>query len=654
MLLLRRTSERLERRRRVDDAWRRYVQDGLEPVGVGEEISRSWSRCRDRCGIDPGISRPGRVLSLEELAERAQRDEVLGLAAAVLRDFSERLDLSDHALAYFDREGWMLSLDGDRQTVDRLAEISFRPGTSWSEASAGTNGPGTALASGAPVEVFAAEHFVAAWHPWSCAAAPIFAPGIEGPVGLVDLTGPWEVRRRKALLLATVIARAIEERVRAAYNVRAEVVRYALRAARESGDALVAVDAEGRVLAANDAAARRRIVDGKSLPPGMRAKVLGALRPSAQPPGGELCLELPAGGSVSVSMVRYEGSPVGAIVRATGSPGRRRPRAHPTARYDFGCLLGESAPFLRAVEQARVASRNDLPVVLFGESGTGKELLAHAIHGASKRRAGPLIAVNCGSIPAPLIEAELFGHEPGAFTGARQEGGRGRFEDADGGTLLLDEVSELPPQAQTALLRLLQEKEVVRLGSSLPRAVDVRVVAATNERLEDELRAGRFRRDLYYRLNVLPITVPPLRERGDDVLLLARVFLAEAGTEVGRCGLTLGRDVLQALRAHAWPGNVRELRNVLLRAAATAPLPEIAARDLLLDGVVSAPRPGASAAAGGTMREVVRESGREALLEALDASRWNFAKAAAHLGISRMTLYRMLRRCGISRDDAAR
>jgi transcriptional regulator with PAS, ATPase and Fis domain len=260
------------------------------------------------------------------------------------------------------------------------------------------------------------------------------------------------------------------------------------------------------------------------------------------------------------------------------------------------------------------------------------------------------VAVNCGSIPAQLVEAELFGYEAGTFTGARREGNPGKFEDANGGTLFLDEVSELPTQAQTALLRVLQEKEVVRLGGSSPRRVDVRVVAATNKPLEDEIRARRFRQDRY-RLNVFPITVPPLRERGDDILLLAQAFLVEAETEVNRRDLELAPDAIAAIRAHDWPGNVRELKNVLLRASATAPNPRIRAEDLVLD--LGPPDPAATAAAraSGPLREVVLESKRDALVAALDACGWNFARAAETLGVSRMTLYRRLRKCGVTRKS---
>jgi transcriptional regulator of acetoin/glycerol metabolism len=659
---------RLERRRTVDRAWKLYVQDGVSPSGISDEISASWRRARESHQIDPGISRPTRILSPDALAERCERDEVLGLARPILRDFAARLALSGHVLAYFDGDGWMLSMDGDGRVVERVQEINFCPGANWAEASAGTNGPGTALASAKPVEVFASEHFVAAWQLWSCAAAPVFAPGQAAPIGLIDITGGWEVQRRQAILVAKAIARAVQERLRAAVAIRDEVVKYAFRAAHESGDALVALDARGEVIAANDAAHRRQILDAGSLPPSMRVAFAGALRSGA---GAEVRVEPPNGPAFVTSPVEYEGARVGAIVRvpATSSvPRASRARARPSARYDLGNILGRSEPLQRVLELARRAARNDLPVIVSGESGTGKELFAQAIHAASGRQGGPFVAVNCGSIPAQLVEAELFGYEAGTFTGARREGNPGRFEDADGGTLFLDEVSELPPQAQTALLRVLQEKEVVRLGGSTPRPVDVRVVAATNKPLGEEIAAQRFRRDLHYRLNVLSIVVPPLRDRGSDIELLAHVFLAEAEREVRRRGLTLLDDAIAALRAHPWPGNVRELRNAILRAAANAPRLQISAADLSLEAVsleAGAPvellAPAAQDRAPGrgvmpapvTFRETVRASERGALMAALDACAWNFARSAQQLGISRMTLYRRLERCGISRTPGA-
>jgi transcriptional regulator of acetoin/glycerol metabolism len=668
MPLLPRPSSRLERRRSIERAWERFVQDGSSPGAVREEISGSWLRARERYAIDPAMSRAPRIISPDELAERRERDPTLRLAAPILRDFASRLAHMGHVLAYFDADGVMLTMDGDQEVASAAEEIAFRPGADWSEASVGTNGPGTALAERRAIEVFASEHYVSAWQPWSCAAAPVHATGDGRPVGLVDLTGHWEVQRRDALLAAKAIARAIHERLRASVSVREEVVRYAFRSAHESGDALVAVDACGRVLAANDAAARQRLLETGALPRDLRELVAGVLRASPRATGdADLRLTDPDGNVVSATPLRHEDATVGALVRVSPpSPvarAARSPRpARAAARYDFGLILGDSEPLRAAVALARTAARTRLPVVLSGESGTGKELFAHAIHAASARAAGPFLAVNCGSIPAPLVEAELFGYEAGTFTGGQRDGKPGRFEDADGGTLFLDEVSELSPQAQTALLRVLQEREVVRVGGGRPRPVEVRVIAATNKPLEDEVRERRFRRDLYYRLGVILVSIPPLRDRGDDLALLAARFLVEAEVEVGRSGLALTDDALGALRGHPWPGNVRELRNVLLRAAATAPRSRIEARDLLLELAPPWPQPAVPAPAArsapgtpsapATLREARLDSERDLLVAALEACGWNMVQAARRLGVSRATLYRKMSACGLSRGGA--
>jgi transcriptional regulator with PAS, ATPase and Fis domain len=369
--------------------------------------------------------------------------------------------------------------------------------------------------------------------------------------------------------------------------------------------------------------------------------------------------------------VRYGQEAVGAVVRVVGMGASRTrvvgrgsgaPAQMAVSHYSFEHVLGESQRILHATSLARMAARNDLPVVLVGESGTGKELFAQAIHSASVRGGGPFIAMNCGAIPASLLEAELFGYEAGSYTGARKEGNAGKFEEACGGTLFLDEVSELSPQAQASLLRVLQEREVVRLGGSTPRRVDIRVIAASNKGLAEEIRAGRFRSDLFFRLNVLNISVPPLRERRDDVPLLARAFLRDAEGEVARSGLRLSDEALQALSAYDWPGNIRELRNVVLRIAATVPasLIELAHLPEEIQAASASPRapiaPSSAPAApssppGGPAGD---EHERAELLRALEASGWNVALTASSFHVSRMTLYRWLHKHRIARADRAR
>jgi transcriptional regulator of acetoin/glycerol metabolism len=661
--------EQTARRGFLDKAWHSFVADGIEIDGLSEDIIRSWRRARDTYGIDPGQRRCSRLLTPSELAHKREQGDVYRIALPVLEEFGAQLAASQSVLTFFDAQGWMLSIGGDPRTADRVAEINFCPGANWREESVGTNGPGTALRERRPVEVFASEHFVEAWQGWNCSAAPILAPGSGELLGLVDITGPWTARDVQALVAARAIAHAVEERLRSAQMVRDQVVEYAFRSASPGGDALFAVDGRGRVLAVNDAARRRLAIHKREIPFAVREALEAAMGGCRGALEGELVVEWPGvTGQVRLvpTAVRFEDCAVGAVVRvpspapAVAAPrGRPAARAAPSApsaavaRYDFDHILGESGALRDAIGLARIAARNELPVVLFGESGTGKELFAQAIHSESARAAGPFIAVNCGCIPAALLEAELFGYEAGTFTGGRREGNAGKFEEACGGTLFLDEVSELSPQAQTALLRVLQEREVVRLGGSSPRRVDLRVVAASNKSLPDEIRAGHFRADLYFRLNVLAIPVPPLRERRADVPRLAHAFLREAEAQVGRAGLSLSPCALRTLEGYPWPGNVRELRNIVLRAAATARGELIEASDLPEEvrGAPLAPHAPADAApaAPAALAAGADESDREMLLRALEASSWNVARTAQALHVSRMTLYRWLHKHGIER-----
>ncbi|CAL1241668.1 sigma 54-interacting transcriptional regulator [Candidatus Methylocalor cossyra] len=313
-----------------------------------------------------------------------------------------------------------------------------------------------------------------------------------------------------------------------------------------------------------------------------------------------------------------------------------------STEYNFAEIVGES-PEIRAVfEHLRMVAGTDTPVLLLGETGTGKELFAEGLHHLSGRREALLVKVNCAALPAELIESELFGHEKGAFTGATQQR-RGRFELAHRGTLFLDEVGELPLALQAKLLRVLQEQRFERVGGSATLEVDVRIVAATNRDLAAEVEAGRFRRDLFFRLNVFPIRIPPLRERRTDIPLLARHFLAKFARKLGKPIAAIAPAAMERLLAYPWPGNVRELQNVIERAVILAQGPQLElgpALDLRL--AVNPPEP------AGTLEEVERNH----ILRVLEETRWVIAGprgAAAALGLAPSTLRSRMQKLGIVR-----
>ena len=320
---------------------------------------------------------------------------------------------------------------------------------------------------------------------------------------------------------------------------------------------------------------------------------------------------------------------------------RRRELAEVTkVAVDASGMIVQSPAMERVLELARRVAQVDTTVLLTGESGVGKERVARFVHAESARTGGAFLAINCGAVPEGLLESELFGHARGAFTGASQDRA-GLFEAAHGGTLLLDEIGEVPPAMQVKLLRVLQEREVRRVGENRSRPVDVRVLAATNRDLQAEVHAARFRQDLYYRLRVIEIRVPPLRERREDVLPLARAFLAGAATRTGRRVTGFTPAAAQQLVRHDWPGNVRELENAVEHAVVLARGSRIGVEDLPQEVGLALP----ATSAPGAIRPLA-EVEREYILAVLRASGGNRAQAAAKLGIGAATLYRKLKQYG--------
>lgn len=310
----------------------------------------------------------------------------------------------------------------------------------------------------------------------------------------------------------------------------------------------------------------------------------------------------------------------------------------------FDSLLGSAPEFETQLRAARLVAASDAPVLLLGESGTGKELLARALHALSPRAVGPFVAINCAALPAELAESELFGHRRGAFTGAdRDHPGYARL--AAGGTLFLDEVGDLPLPMQSKLLRFLELGECQGVGEACPTRVDVRIIAATHQDLHRAVADGRFRRDLFYRLHVVPLELPPLRRRGDDVLLLARRFLGEFAERHGRPQAVLGRRAERALLRHDWPGNVRELRNLCERLSILLPGRVIEPENLPVEIRGGMPAGSGFALPAGGIR--LDDLEQDMIRQALDRTRGNKSRAARLLGISRDTLLYRLKKYAI-------
>ena len=339
---------------------------------------------------------------------------------------------------------------------------------------------------------------------------------------------------------------------------------------------------------------------------------------------------------------------IGVIAQAVAMTRGRRRAAREPARSgeapsaELG-IVGRGPAITSLLEQIHKVAPSQGRVLITGENGSGKELVAHAIHGLSKRASGPFVKLNWAAIPKELIESELFGYERGAFTGAAQSK-KGRLELADGGTLFLDEIGDLSLDAQAKLLRAIETGEAERLGGTRATRFDVRLVAATNKDLAGEIAAGAFRQDLYYRLNVLPLLVPPLRERRGDIVLLAEHFLARSCEAEGRPPKRLSPEAVELLEEYSWPGNVRELRNLMERAAILLEGEEVAAGDITPWLDVES---GAGDAVG--LRGEIERREADAIRKALESAQWNVTQAAAGLGIDRTNLHRKMRKYGIAR-----
>ncbi|HZX27472.1 MAG TPA: sigma-54-dependent Fis family transcriptional regulator, partial [Telluria sp.] len=574
----------------------------------------------------------------------AERQHELVLHARPVMEYlhSQTRDSGSMVILADDR-GVLVHTLGDADFVDRAERVALAPGASWAEHHRGTNAIGTALAEGGPVAVHGAEHYLERNGFLTCAAATVCAP--DGRLlGVLDISGDQRGRHPHTFGLVRAAAQMIENRL---FDARhGEALRLRFHPLAEGigtiAEGVVALSDDGWIMGAN--------------PAGL---ALLGLRPAdlrAVPITQVLQLKL----DDLVDWGRRRGGEALRTARSDGSrlhvrvePGRLARRVHVAqpqeqrvddalARLDTG-----DARLRAAIDKARRVLGKPIPLLLQGESGVGKELFAQAWHASGTRRGQAFVAVNCATLPESLIEAELFGHAPGAFTGARKEGSAGRIRAAHGGTLFLDEIGDMPLAQQARLLRVLQEREVVPVGGAQPVAVDFVLICATHRDLKAEVAAGRFRADLYYRINGLALLLPPLRERADFNALVARLLDEfAAGTT-----LDLEPELERAFAAYAWPGNLRQLANVLRTACALLDPDESRigwqhlADDLCAD---LRQQPPAIAAQSELPATDHLQTLSDAVMErAIAASRGNMSEAARRLGVSRNTLYRRLKRAGL-------
>jgi len=604
-------------------------------------VRDSWIRSRQK-GIDPLLTAaPFEHLpaTMDELHEKAPW---LTAAEPVFTLLQSLFSAPHHLLLLVDETGRILLSHGGSRALSRAEELHAVAGGRWGEDEVGCTALGATLHTGVPVQVGWCQTYCRNWHDWVNQAAPIHDPLTNRTTGALNVAGFREVSHpgtlnvlRQAISLIEMAVLEQETRLRMKVLERLNSL-----AARYHSDGLLALDRHGYVIALNSAAERElSLSHGKAV-----GQTVGQIRPLIDLLGPNFPAVLGAHPNelafdralvVPVSTDRFAGS-----VLIITSSGLRS--ATWRTKYSFADLVGEHPRFRETIDLAQKASREDWPILILGESGTGKELFAHAIHDAGPRRSGPFVVFTCAGIADELIGSELFGYVEGSFTGAARGGRVGKLQLADQGTLFLDDIDCMPPKMQVSLLRVLEDQRVLPIGATSPISVDVRIIASSNTDLERACDEGHFRRDLYYRLNVLTIPLPPLRDRSSDVPLLAKHLLSQFAP-----GTTLDDDVLAALAAHVWPGNIRELRNVLLRAVGRAQNARITLADLT-DNLATRSEPECEDSRPRTATiQPLEATEREQIVNALKRSA-SATEAANHLGIHFTTLYRKIKKYGIT------
>lgn len=627
-------------RRLVDDSWRRCVSGSVDPR-------------RDQA---PPPMREDSLFSL-----RDDCSDLLEASAPVMASARELLSETGTVMVLTNEAGVILNLEGDSRLRDAAENIHLLSGATWSEMTCGTNAIGTAIEVGQPVQIHSAEHFCSGIKRWSCSADVIRDPFDGTILGVVDVSGLSETFNRHSLALVVATAGRIENRLaQIEMDARFRLLERCMdRLGAGTSDGVIVFDRHGRAVKTNATATEALVELRRRHPDLPTPDDVGALRFHWRK-GDSLPRELPAWVRREwLEPVEVDGERLGAVLslptrRAPAPVARATPETAPAPqKTPFSRLVGDAPALRQAVARARQLAKSRAPVLLLGETGVGKDVFAQSLHAASATPEGPFVALNCGGLSRELLSSELFGYAEGAFTGARRGGMTGKIEAADGGTLFLDEIGEMPKDLQPHFLRVLESGEVYRIGETRPRKVNFRLVAATNRDLRQEVRAGRFRMDLFYRVAVTSVTIPPLRERAEDIPLIARHLVEELARRQGVPALPLSPRVLDLFATYGWPGNVRELRNVIESMLLTSEgtmLTEADVPDEIWttgdDAVASVDDPtGPPPVMSGLTGMEAAE--RVALVRAMQEHRGNVTAVARGLGIAKSTVYAKLRRYGL-------
>lgn len=628
------------------------------PGALQERIANSWQRSL-RAGVQPvGRAQAHDPLTSSEMRQVLSRSEdLLAIARPVMDYVFEQIQDSHSMVILANPQSTLLHTLGDAPFLNKAERVALRSGASWTEEARGTNAIGTALVEGAPLRVQGGEHFLEANGFLTCAASPIFSP--QGQLlGVLDISGDQRQSPSHTLGLVTTAARMIENRWILSRHQRDWRLHFHTQAegVGSAAEGILALSPDGTVLGGNRTAMQAFNIAaadwGSLLWSDISPQPLTQLLAQGGHPSETVhTVPLHSGRTVFARLVLSNKELLILSGRALRPHLNQTPvpQAAPVdalAQLDTG-----DARWRNVADRARRSFGKGIALLVQGESGVGKELFARALHDSSERRSRAFVAINCAAIPEHLIEAELFGYESGAFTGARRDGQIGRLREAQGGTLLLDEIGDMPLALQTRLLRVLQDRSITPLGGGKVLPLDFQLICATHHQLRDAVAQGRFRADLFYRINGLALQLPALRERSDREAITHKLL---AQFNPGQT-VHLHPDVAAAMAHYPWPGNLREYANALQTASALlAPgeasigwshLSDDMAQELLRYREGAPKRPAVAVPEAAAMLPIssLKTLSHAAIAQTLQQCRGNVSQAAKQLGISRQTLYRRLK-----------
>ncbi len=646
--------------------WQKFVAAGeKDSCELRTQIFESWLRC-NREGVNPYDTRYHESLDNIALSKLLnKKSKLIRVAKPFMENLYKFVAGSGFVVVLTDENGYIMEMFCDESTLKDPMTTNFVRGASWHEYEAGTNAIGTSLAIGSPIQVSGAEHFCQKHHCLTCSAAPIMDPSGR-VIGILDMSGASHASHLHTLGMVVAAAEAIMAQLRIQQkNCELALINNRLRNFFNTvSDGVLIIDKQKILTELNPAA---RTILGKSADNvigtpvdrllDFRAPRESLLSTDERFADVEVMVDTKDGACHCLAsgepVMNELGEVTGGIIilrhiKQVQNLVNRFSGYYATLQ--FSDIIGESIEIREAIRLATLSASTTSNILLQGESGTGKEIFAQAIHNRSAQNSGPFLALNCGAIPRELIGSELFGYEEGAFTGAKRGGKPGKFELASGGTLFLDEIGDMPLEQQISLLRVIQEKKVARIGSDKMIPVNVRLICATNKNLLQEVERGAFRHDLFYRLNVMSITIPPLRNRVKDIPLLFTHFLEKLGRDWG-VKFDVELEVFDYLNQYKWKGNVRELQNVVERAASLAENGIISLQQLPVEFYASfshsSPGPIMQSTKSFDNREqrqqLLRDTEKSRIVNLLNIHAGNVSRVAREMGLSRKTLYNKMR-----------